>query len=136
VAAQVAPVGGAQLGQGGPVAVDLGGVDVQGHQVLGRPAGRGQGGDQVAGGDLELLGQGRPDDPPVGALGGLAAQVDGAAGGGDDRVGEPDRRGQALGVHHPMGRAWRPIGSTSRSWCARPHHRPRQVGERPWVKAA
>jgi hypothetical protein len=132
----VAAVGGAQLGQAGPVHVGLGGVDVQRHQVLGGAAGRGQGGDQVAGGDLELLGQGGADDGPVGPLGGLAAEVDGAAGGGHDRVGEPDRRGQPGRVHHPVRRAWGRTRSTRRPRCTRPHHRPRQVGERPSVKAA
>ena len=62
--------------------------------------------DDVAGGDVELLDDGLADDLVLRAQRGLAAEVDGAPGRGDDRVRVADRRRQVGRGDDRCGVSW------------------------------
>src|SRR5438105_10038879 len=89
MATEVVAVDVADLLEGGPVLLQVGGEDLHRYQVLGPGAGGSKGGERVRRGHVELLRQGCALDAPIFSLGGLPGQVDGPAGAGQDTVRVP-----------------------------------------------
>ncbi len=102
VAAGQTPPDEADLAAVLPVAGQVGGVDGQAGQIRGRAAGRGQRGQQVREGLLELPGERGTDDRAGRVQGRLAGQEHQAPAGGDHRVREPGRAGSDAGLTRSM----------------------------------